>query len=536
MGRSIGWTELDVPQKSCTRKVLGMACGALARGCWHFLAILGVISALSFSAGAKEEDITVNVSTYVRKTPSNPKGLFRGFGINIVGHQEGNGYNWYSSAPQKLRDKWVKKFWVDLDMRVMRLWCGDGMGIKNSHTADEMYAMYHEYIDDVKKQQKNRIIMIFDPHSGWSHTDPAHSWSLQMTDDKLRAYVVKHADVMKELYDKYKWRMDYVEITNEPEVYGKEGGWSNPKLWSKALIMTKMWREELDKRGFKDVKILAPSRCMVNIGDALPMIDAIKEDKKALKAWAGYSFHSYGSGMLKVVMDRLEGLDVDIVQTESGGIPRLRGISLAISDINLGTTHWLHFQGYGFDRNGGSLDGKGGENTVDFNGIRFAGVINEGKPDMDVRPFAKFYFLRELAKTVTVDSRVHLCSTDRKDKERYTYMENTHGEQTPINATAAEQKDGRWGLIVFNNSSDVGLPGDEGYKPYPATTFNVKFVVERLKNQPSSVFKVRKLKPDGSEHDLPDQTMKNGEITITGLLPNEMVSLRSVKPLTAPLK
>jgi hypothetical protein len=275
---------------------------------------------------------------------------------------------------------------------------------------------------------------------------------------------------------------------------------------------------------------------MVNIGDALPMIDAFREDKKALNAWAGYSFHSYGCGMLKVVMDRLEGLDVDIVQTESGGIPRLRGISLAISDINLGATHWLHFQGYGFDRNGGSLDGKGGENTVDFNGIRFAGVINEGKPDMDVRPFSKFYYLRELAKTVTVDSRVHLCSTDRKDMERYTYMENSHGAQTPINAIAAEQKNGSWGLIVFNNSSDVGLPGDEGYKPYPATTFNVKFLVERLKNRPSSIFKVRKLKPDGSEHDLPDHTMKNGEITITGLLPNEMVSLRSVKPLTAPLK
>lgn len=501
----------------------------------HFLCFLSLLLALALPAGAREENIAVNVSSYVRKTPSNPKGLFRGFGINIVSHKA-NGYDWYANAPQELRDTWVKQFWVDLDMRVMRLWCGDGMNITHAHTADEMYAMYHQYIDDVKKQQKKRLVMIFDPHSGWSYTEPERSWSLRMTDDRLRAYVVKHADILKDLHDKYKWRMDYVEITNEPEVCGADGGWDNPKLWGKALVMTKMWREELDRRGFKDVKILAPSRSAVNPGDAPKTIEAFKADKKTLKAWGGYSFHSYGCGMLKSVMDQLEGLDIDIVQTESGGIPRLRGIALAISDINLGATHWLHFQGYGYDANGGSLDGKGGENTVDFNGIRFAGVVNEGKPDMDVRPFAKFYFLRELAKTATVDSRVHLCSTDRRELERYTYMENTYGAQPPVTATAAEQKDGRWGLIVFNASDDIGLPGDNGYQPYPATTFNVTFVTEPLKQHPSCTFKARKIKPDGSEEELPDLVMREGRVTVTGLLPNEMVSLRSAKPLTPALK
>ena len=479
-----------------------------------------------------DEAITVNVTDDVRTTTSNPEGRFQGFGINIVPHldlEHGTWYDWYNRTPQALRDTWVKRFWVDLDMRVMRLWCGNGLDITTMHSADQMYEMYHQYIDDVKKQQKNKIITIFDPHSGWSYTEEHRSWAKSMTEDKLRAYVVRHADVVKELWTKHRWKMDYVEITNEPEPYGKDGGWKNAELWGKALVMTKLWREELDRRGLTDVKILGPSRCAVNLDDAPQTIDAFKADPVALKAWGGYSFHSYGCGMLKSVRDQLQGVDVEIVQTEAGGTPFNRAVSSAISDINLGATQWCHFQGFGYDRDGGSNDGAAGENTTNFNGIRFAGVVNIGKPDMDVRPFGKFLYLRELAKTVTVGSRVHLCSTDRPQAPA-TWMECTDAPLPPITATAAEQRDGRWGLIVYNVSSvRTPPPGqDYGYKPHPATTFDVTFDAPMLARAGTLTFKARKITLKREELDLPNQTMRDGRITVSGLKPEEMVSLRSV--------
>jgi hypothetical protein len=476
---------------------------------------------------AAEEAITVNVTSDVYTTTTNPEGRFRGFGINIVSHMA-NGRDWYASAPQALRDAWVKTYWVDLDMRVMRLWCGNGMDITTMHTADQMYEMYRLYIDDVKKQQKNKLTMIFDPHSGWSYDDEHRSWSKSMTEDKLRAYVVRHADVVKELWTKYQWKMDYVEITNEPEVYGKDGGWKNPELWGKALVMAKMWREELDRRDLTDVKIMGPSRGAVNLADAPQTIAAFKADPAALKAWDAYSFHNYNAGMLKSVRDQLKELDRDMIQNESGGIPYTRGVALAISDINLGTTMWCHFQGYGYDRDSGSNDGAGGENTTFFNGIRFAGVINEGQPDMDVRPFAKFFYLRELAKTVTVGSQVHLCSTDRTQAPS-TWMECTYGPMTPITATAALQPDGRWGLIVFNTSSDRKQPEqDYGFVAHPPTTFDVTFDVPKLAGAGTQAFTARKITPQREELDLPGLTMQDGRITVRGLKPEEMVSLRSV--------
>ncbi len=44
-------------------------------------------------------------------------------------------------------------------------------------------------------------------------------------------------------------KISYIEITYESEVLLADGGWTEPQLWSKAITMTRMWREELDKRG-----------------------------------------------------------------------------------------------------------------------------------------------------------------------------------------------------------------------------------------------------------------------------------------------
>ena len=165
---------------------------------------------------------------------------------------------------------------------------------------------------------------------------------------RIYQYLVsKYADVIKDLDSIYRWKMDYVEIANEPDTYGA-GGWYNPKLWGNALSMTRIWREELTKRNLRHIKITALSRSMVILDEASTIIDSFKTDTNMRVAWKGYSYHSYGLGMLKPLMDKLEGVDVDIIQTEAGSSFNVGHI---ISDINLGTTLWHNFLGFGFDRN-----------------------------------------------------------------------------------------------------------------------------------------------------------------------------------------
>lgn len=495
--------------------------------------LLGLL--LNVSAGA-DENITINVSNDVRSIPSNPEGRFKGLGINIVGQSNDN--NWYANASQTLRDKCARMFWKDLDLRYMRLWNGNGMDNTSYYTADEMYNMYHLYIDDVKGQQTNPLVMIYDPHSGWKYNDPLHCWSSQFTDQMLRDYIVIHAGVVKDLYDKHGWRMNFVEITNEPEVTA--GGWSDPAIWSKALTMTRIWREELDNRGFNDVKVIGPSRSAVN-SEAPAMIDSFRVDAASRSAWGGYSFHSYGMDMLKSIRNKLDGIDVDIFVTEAGGAPGQKIIANCISDINLGTNYWMHFQGYGVDGNQCS-SGKSCEAQPEFGGIRMAAFDNVGTPQMDVYWFTKFFYFREVARTIKVGSRVHLCTSYNTVwnslgsflKNRYTNMELTHGDQPPITAAAAEQSDGRWGLIVYNMTASDG--NAYGYLPYTPTTFNVAFNVPELAGKGSQEFIVRKIKPNRDTLTLANQIMQNGQITIAGgLLSGELVSLRSVNALTTPV-
>ena len=485
----------------------------LAKACLFGAALI----AASPGTAAGTEAITVTVSSYVRTTPSNPEGRFKGLGVNVVGLNPGD---WYEQTPAALRRRCAELFWKDLDLAVMRFWGANGMGIDHIYTAEEIYKETHRYLEDVRKVQARPPLMIYDPHSGWSSQDPNQSWSSAMTEAKLRAYIVRHADVMEDLFENYGWRMDYVEITNEPEVYLAEGGWSNPALRNKALVMTRLWREELDRRGFHSVKVLAASRANVD-ADALPTIAAFKNDPAALAAWGGYSFHSYGASMTRHIADALvgPGLDLEVVQTESGP-PQQIGIARMISDINLGTGLWLWFQAY-------SWDGGVGDVQPDFDGVRLAGFVHKGTAQMDIALYPKFYFFREVARSLPIGSRVHRCGSD---KPGWPDMEFPVGQQSPLAATAAERPDGRWSLLAINATDDKSYYNH----PYPATVLNVTFSLPHLAAAGDQPFRARLIRPDKTELDLPPLTLRDGRLTVTGLQPGELITLHSTNVLPKP--
>lgn len=481
------------------------------------------------------EEITITASSYVRTTPSNPTGHFKGWGVNCGGISAG-GY--YPTFPQEKRDKWVNMFWKDLDLRGIRIPAGNGIDINTIYSAAQLESMFGLYLQDIKKQQTNPLIMIFDPHAGWKSDNPLTSWSHAMTDSLLRDYIVRNADVIKDLYDNYGWRMDYVEITNEPQVYVDHSlstsspyySWNNAAYREKALSMTKIWREELDRRGLTYVKILGPSKSGVAALFDNAIINDFKNDSEAMRVWAGYSFHSYTSPLLKAVVDQLAEVDVDIFETESGQAPEQRGLANAISDVNLGTSHWQHFQAYSWGK---------GITTTEVGGVRLAPILYPGTDSVDVYPYPRFYYFRELMKSVPFGSRVHFCTAHQPTwttlsatiQSRYTNMEPTGVEQPPINAITAERPDGHWSLLAFNPDS---IPNAYNpYVPYHNTAFNVTFVVPELAESGDQEFTVRTISKSKEETNLANQIMHNGKITIPNLLDGQLLSLRSVNALSA---
>lgn len=469
-------------------------------------------------AASPVENTTITVSSDVRTTPSNPRGEFKGFGIN------GADLRSYKNTPKELRDKCIKLFWQDLDLRIFRIWGGD-LG------ADKIWDTYRLYLEDIKNVRAAPLLILGGDATMNDINDPLHSWNSQLTEQMLKTRVLLYANSVKELWTKHQLRIDYVEIANEPAALGND--WKPTANWSTALTLTKMWRKTLDSLGLQDVKILAASKPFTDAGDEY-IVDGFKADPTAFSAWGGYSYHAYGIGMRKALRDKLAGVDRDIFQTESGE-PITRGAAHAISDINLGANYWLQFEGYEWvdwmnytiiDSATRLHDTASGEHIPSINGVELATFDHYAYaplPGMDVRLFAIYFYLRELARMVPVGSRAHLCTTNRTET-KFKYMEMGDGQRPPIVAAGVEQPDGRWGLVVHNSSTNE----PHWDNPYPATTQNVTFNVPELAGKGSMVFKVRKIKPNKDTLNLPNQTMKNGVIQVDSLLVGEMVTLQSV--------
>ncbi|MBK8803553.1 MAG: hypothetical protein IPN71_16145 [Fibrobacteres bacterium] len=466
------------------------------------------------TASAAVENITVRVTSDSRRIPSNPEGRFQGFGVNLVTNA-----NWYPMASQELRDKCVKLFWKDLDLRTMRLWC---YGTHSSHwSAKEMADRFQPYIDDVRRQQRMPLSFIFAVDLGLSHAgDSLASFSSMTTDSLLQFRVSAFAGTLDSLVRVHGIDIEYVEATNEPAFFQKEGGWQNRALWSKVLTLTRIWRKELDRRGLGSIKVLAASNCVPSAGDA-GLVESFKNDQASLAAWGGYSFHSYGSGLLKSVRDLMAGVDLPMIQTESGEAPRQRSVAHAISDLNLGATRWLHFLGYEWVPY--YEDGAGGENTLDASGIFLSGFTDVGKPTMDLHLYPKYFFFRELSRAVPPGAIIRRCSTDIVGNAAYTHMEVTDGVRSPLNALAAIVPDGRLSLIAYNASDTAGNYD----KPYPAMPENIVFDMPELVQAGEIQLRFRLVRPNKDTIDLPDLTMRGGKVRVESLKFGEMAVLRS---------
>lgn len=490
-----------------------------------------------------QEDITINVSSYVRKTKSNPDGIFKGWGVNVAGIGSNSGSGsvskfYYNNIPKNKRDEWAKIFWLDCDMRNYRINAGSGMGIKKIFTAGSIDSMYGLYMKDIHENQKNKVLVVFDPHAGWEYYDSLQSWSPWFTDSLMRDYISKNADVMKDLKDVYGYNFDYVEITNEPQVFIDTTipktppyySWYNDDNRKKAVGMVKMWREELDKRGFHNVKIIGPSKAGVAIGFDTLIVNDFKNDSIGLKNLAGFSYHSYTSPLVKVVSDAVANLDVELWQTESGQAPEQRGVANAISDVNLGTVFWQHFQAYSW---------QGNNDTTEVSGVRFASIRYPNTDSAQIFYFLRFYYFRELMKSIRYGSKIHRTTAYQSSwsglsqtiRDRYTNMEPILIEQPPVNATGFETPDGRWGFVIFNPDS---IPNAYNpYVPYKNTPFNVTINVPELDTFGVQQFTVRKITKYKQELNLPNITMTNGQMVVQNVNDGDLISLKSINILNS---
>lgn len=495
-------------------------------------------AALVLAVNVFAEPITVTVGNG-RQTASNPNGYFMGWGVNAGGISS---KNYYNMAPQSKRDQWNNMFWRDTDMRHIRINAGNGTDVTTIYTADQLYSMYGTYIADVEKSIGGKITKIFDPHAGWKYFDLLGSWSPAMTDSLLRVYVAKNAAVMLDLKTKYNWDMSFVEITNEPQVYidttipknSPLYAWYNDSNRRKAVSMTKLWREELNARGLNHVKVIGPSKSGVAAAFDTLIINDFKRDSIGMSAWSGFSFHSYTSPLVKSVVTALGTIDVDIFQTESGQNPEQRGVANAISDINLGTNYWQHFQAYSWS---------GANDTVDKAGVRFAGIIYPATDSVTVYPYLRFYYFRELMQAIPFHAKVYNtvanstvwpATLTAAVRSRYVNMEPVEKEQPPVNATAAELPDGRWNLIVFNPDS---IPNTYNpYVPYRNTDFDVTFSVPKLKSMGTLRFTGTKVTKTKQKVNIGSFEMRDGTLTVTNVSDGDLVVLHSDAVVSDTLK
>lgn len=482
-----------------------------------------------------QENITINVSSYVRKTSSNPEGIFKGWGVNLGGISSNN---YYINAPKNKRDQWAQVFWKDCDMRHYRINAGNGMDITTIYPATQLESMYGVYMRDIADNQKNKVIKVFDPHAGWNYFDSLGSWSPWFNDSLMRDYIIKNANIIKDLKDLYGYEMDYVEITNEPQVFIDTTipkkppyySWYNDDNRRKAVLMVKMWREELDKRGLQYVKVIGPSKSGVAIIYDTLIVNDFKMDSIGLKSLAGFSYHSYTSPLVKVVSDAVATLDVELWQTESGQSPEQRGVANAISDLNFGTVYWQHFQAYSW---------QGNNDTTEASGVRYASIRYPNTDSVQLFYFLRFYYFRELMKSIKYGSKIHRTTAYQSSwsglsqtiRDRYINMEPVEKEQPPINATGFETPDGRWGFVIFNPDS---IPNAYNpYVPYKNTPFNVTINVPELDTFGSQQFTVRKITKYKQELDLPNITMNNGQLLVQNLNDGDLISLKSVNVLNS---
>jgi O-glycosyl hydrolase len=284
---------------------------------WLMLGIPIAVMVMGVTVALAAEQVTLTVFPGARQ-------MFAGLGVS-----ENNAELSYVNLSPTQRQTLSHALWHDLNLKVFRLWLGD------DPSADAMYQnIVKRYVDShlVEDALKNGVTeLLLAPEGSKLYT---------------REYAARYADVIKRLRDEKGVRITTTGICNEPNNF-------DPKITPRqATAAVKFFREELDKRGLDDVKIVATEHSFCD-QEALAHIQGIKDDPAAWDVLAGISTHSYSMAANREIVSLVVGSGKSYWITEAGdnGPEDLHDTKRALtmsgrflSDMNHLVTHWVWFR------------------------------------------------------------------------------------------------------------------------------------------------------------------------------------------------
>lgn len=464
------------------------------------LALFCAALPLSASAAetAKPSEVTITAGTQARQK-------FAGLGASIFPWVPSSRYN--AEVTPKQTAQMANMIWRDSRFRSVRLWI---------HPGAEPVSYY---VDGFFKTGKLQAVMA----AGGTDLLLAPEYlPADMNDGKgyiKETDIPRYANILADFILDFKKQtgilINHSGILNEPN--------DRPVKFSDAQWprMIKAFRQALDARGLKMVKIIAPESANCS-EDAYRVVDSIHSDPTAWRALAGIATHSYNNAATEAMAGRSLGqkpywmTEASDIGPEASG-DALRAASVAsrfLNDINHGVTHWMHFIGFE-------------EADPKDNATR---IIAYNASPFRITRFQKYAYYKQLSQTFDVGAVLRHSTSDKEGEMTYTY-----GKKPRINAAVAKNPDGTWAIGLSNYTapsfSDAEDPKNFELhnSGYSAKTFRITVRIPELAKRKKMRFAVRRSNSNVNNVALQNVIMQNGVVVVQNVQPLDLITLRSLE-------
>ncbi|MGB3652520.1 MAG: hypothetical protein WBA41_15055 [Rivularia sp. (in: cyanobacteria)] len=469
---------------------------------WSFLLTLSIVLGIqSCNVWAAFPPITITVK-------QDPRQTFSGLGVSQT---LGSGYK-YSELTQSQKDLLSKLVWKDAKFKILRLWFNPNKyapvpGKQDSSQFVQSFIKSGLISDALARGcttlllAPNRIPEYMGPKKGYIY------------DREIKKYAALLANFILQIKQEYGVEIHATGVLNEPN--------DKPIKLSKSQwpTMIKILRRELNNRGLKNVKIIAPEFANAD-SHAVKFIKTIKEDSQAWDSLAAISTHSYNMAAIKPVSDLIQGTDKEYWQTEAGttgpeapgnALNAASGASRFLNDMNHKVTHWIWFIGYHY------ADPKDdATRLIRYSGNRFSYDILQ-----------KYYYFLQLSQTFDVGAVFRKSVSSLEGEMNWTY-----GKKPQITVASAKNPDGSWGIALSNYTSDrfIAPSASEWTKTQKgskAATFKVTVFVKELERAGNIKMKVYRSNSNVNNVYVGNLVMHNGKVTIPKIKSLDLITLRS---------
>ncbi len=414
----------------------------------------------------------------------------------------------WSAIAATPRSQMADLVYRDLKMNVLRLWA---VNFDTKTVAQNLAAFNATYIAsgataDITSRGVTTLLLA--PETGTS-ANKAPTVPIPVYTENLAEFILQ-------LKTAYNVTIGVTGVCNEPE-----SSWT----LSQIIDCITSLRASLDARGLTNVRIIAPESS--NPGSAASSVAAIRANPTAWNSLYGIASHSYGAVLPNDdLYVRKYGKAWWLTEASDGGSEQAEDENRACSilasflcELNFGVDEWVFFIGLG----------QVSDNSTYTIGSAFLMLYD--LKTASIVPMLKYHYFKQALDTFDTRCVFRKCVSASEGDMLLTYVGGGTNQNPAINAAAAFNPDGSWGITVVNDTGVTGSPATANNLFYPAASYTVTLTVEELTNTPSTVFTVHRSR--ASSHRVP-----SGTLTLTrgtGTFPvaaRELVSLRSAA--TAP--